>query len=95
MYHGKMVGTGFFLDSKTILTALHVVVSEIEDLDLKNDKVVDLCLSGSESIQAKSLDLVNAISERVDYVLLRTDEVFEEAEEVRLIAPENDLLNYL
>lgn len=92
--HGEMVGTGFFFDCKTILTAKHVVAPEIEDIELKEGKTVELYLNESDVIQATSLNLIDAIDQRVDCVLLSTEEVFEEAEKTQLKAPENSLQDY-
>lgn len=92
--HDEMVGTAFFLDCKTILTAKHVVASERDDIELKKEKTVELCLNGSDIIQATSLNLIDAIDKRVDCVLLSTEEVFEEAERTRLKASENNLQDY-
>lgn len=92
--HDEMVGTAFFLDCKTILTAKHVVAPEREDIELKKEKTVELCLNESEIIQATSLNLIDAIDKRVDCVLLSTEEVFEKAEKTRLKASENNLKDY-
>lgn len=92
--HNEMAGTGFFVDCKTILTAKHVVASERDDIELKKEKTVELCLNESDIIQATSLNLIDAIDKRVDCVLLSTDEVFEEAEKTQLKAPENSLQDY-
>lgn len=94
MCNGEMVGTGFFLDCKTILTAKHVIAPEIEDIELEKEKTVELRLNESDIIQATSLNLIDAIDKRVDCVLLSTEEVFEEAEKTRLKAPENNLQDY-
>lgn len=89
-----MAGTGFFLDSKTVLTAMHTVAPEIEDMQSKKEKTVELCLEESDIIQARSFNLIDAIENRVDCILLRTEEVLEEAEKIRLRAPDNDLQDY-
>lgn len=89
-----MLGTGFFLDCKTILTAKHVIAPEREDIEFKKEKTVELRLNESDIIQATSLNLIDAIDKRVDCVLLSTEEVFEEAEKTRLKAPENNLQDY-
>lgn len=94
MCHDEVVGTGFFLDSKTILTAKHVVAPGMEDIKLKKEKTVELCLYESDIIQATSLNLIDAIDKRIDCVLLSAEEVFEEAENIRLRAPENNLQDY-
>lgn len=92
--HDEIAGTGFFIDSKTVLTAMHTITSDIEDLQLKEEKAVELYINESEVIQAKSLNLVDAIDNRVDCVLLGIEEVFEEGEKVRLKAPANTLQDY-
>ena len=80
--HDEIAGTGFFIDSKTVLTAMHTITPDIEDLQLKEEKAVELYINESEVIQAMSLNLVDAIDNRVDCVLLRIEEVFEEGEKI-------------
>lgn len=90
----EIVGTGFFIDSKTVLTAMHTIIPEIDDIELKEEKVVKLYINESDVIQSTSLNLVDAINNRVDCVLLRTDEVFEEGEKICLKLPTNTLQDY-
>ena len=92
--NNEIAGTGFFIDSKTVLTAMHTITPDIESLQLKEEKAVELYINESEVIQAMSLNLVDAIDNRVDCVLLRIEEVFEEGEKIRLKAPANTLQDY-
>lgn len=52
---------------------MHTITSDIEDLQLKEEKAVELYMNESEVIQAMSLNLVDAIDNRVDCVLLRIE----------------------
>lgn len=40
--NNEIAGTGFFIDSKTVLTAMHTITPDIDSLQLKEEKAVEL-----------------------------------------------------
>lgn len=88
---GKVMGTGFLVESDIVMTVKHNIVEAGELITEFEEKEVAFRIGESDEVVGKTINLVEAIEKRIDCVFIRLSEVLSETEMYELTDAENEI----
>lgn len=68
---GKVMGTGFLVESDIVMTVKHNIVEAGELITEFEEKEVAFRIGESDEVVGKTINLVEAIEKRIDCVFIR------------------------
>lgn len=90
--NGKVMGTGFLVESDIVMTVKHNIVTANELIkDEFEEKEVVFRIADNDEVVGKTINLVEAIEKRIDCVLIRLSEVLSEEKMYELIDAKNEI----
>lgn len=91
--NGKVMGTGFLVESDIVMTVKHNIVTANELIkDEFEEEEVVFRIADNDEVVGRTINLVEAIEKRIDCVLIRLREVLSEEKMYELTDAENEIV---